>query len=98
MSGDGPRRAADLPTLGLGGLLSYRGAESAAIERVSRYVLVALAIVFLLFVPAQRRLTGSMALAMLIGSWAWGVSASSLAPPIVLLALGALEEAGDPTG
>ena len=92
---DWARRAADPPSLGLGGLLVYRGAEMSSSLRGWMF---GLPVALVILLPPGRNRLWVAAIAMLAGLWLWGESASWLGAPIVLLALGALEEAGDPTG
>lgn len=87
------------PSLGLGGLLVYRGLETSAVARgLNRYL--APIVVMASFFFASRRTSGwpGAALVMLVSLWLWGNSALWLGAPIVLLALGALEDAGERAG
>jgi hypothetical protein len=79
------------PSLGLGGLFVYFGAESGALARAVRDWLWPFALAAPYVLPLRRPLW-AMALAMLLVLWAAGTSASWLAAPIVLLALAALDE------
>jgi hypothetical protein len=87
-----PRRAPDPPSLGLGGLLVYRGAEMSSL--LQGWMVGLVAGIAVLLAPARNRAWAS-AVAMLAGLWLWGVSASWLGAPIAMLALGAFEEAGE---
>ncbi|HET9318046.1 MAG TPA: hypothetical protein VFQ51_20800, partial [Vicinamibacteria bacterium] len=87
---DWNRVAADPPSLGLGGLLAYWGAETPGVKSW----MLALPAAFAFLIPPDRNRFWIAALILLVGLWIWGVSVSWLGAPITLLGLGALEDRG----
>jgi hypothetical protein len=86
------RGSAPPPSVGLGGLLAYFGAEgSRTAMRVLPLVVVALA-----FLPERWPRQFAAGVAWLALIWMWGASALWLGGPIALLALAAMQEPDAP--
>jgi hypothetical protein len=80
---------AEAPSLGLGGLLAYVGAEG---SRVGHGLLPYLVIAALLLLPQRWPRPFGAAVAWLALLWLWGPSALWLGAPVALLALAAVEQ------
>ena len=79
---------ASSPSLGVGGLLTYMGAES---SRTVYRVLPPLVVVALFWLPARWPRPFAAAVAWVTVAWLWGASALVLGGPIALVALGAID-------
>ena len=83
------RGSAPPPSVGLGGLLAYFGAEG---SRTAMHVLPPLVVVALVFLPERWPRSFAAGVAWLACIWIWGTSALWLGAPIALLALGVVQE------